>query len=61
MPEACAEFDLGLNKRIAIGVKGHKEDLLHLVGELPEAGERRRRDGREHLRPQRLQYLLQPQ
>ena len=32
MTKSGSQLDLGLNKRVAVVLKGNKEDLFHLVG-----------------------------
>ena len=49
MPEACAQLNLGLDKRVSIRVESHKENLLHLIRKLTEAGKGRGCDRGKHL------------
>lgn len=58
MSETGAQLDFGLDKGVSVVLERKQEDLLHLVSELAEAGERMRRDRSKHLRAKRLEDFL---
>jgi len=56
--ESCAKLNLGLNKGVSVAFKCSQKDLFHLHRESPQVRQRGLWDGRQHLRTQELEDLL---
>jgi len=39
MTESGSQLNLGLDKRVAVVLKGNKEYLFHLIGQLPDSSQ----------------------